>query len=121
MTAGSCSVAIRRSRPPQLGHARTSMANARCIKAAQLQARGLLFAWEEFPDACSQRALRPTMGYLSASRVRCRVELLGLRRLTLAGALAKLPLLASSTMNRLVLTGDVREGVNLLIGERART
>ena len=44
----------------------------------------------------------------------------GLRRLTLAGALAKLPLLASSTMNRLVLTGDVREGVNLLIGERAR-
>jgi len=45
---------------------------------------------------------------------------LGHRRLTLAGALAKLPLLASSTMNRLVLTGDVREGVNLLIGERAR-
>ena len=29
MTAGSCRVAIRRSRPPQWGHARTSMANAR--------------------------------------------------------------------------------------------
>jgi hypothetical protein len=36
MTAGSCSVAIRRSRPPQCGHARTSIANAQCIKAAQL-------------------------------------------------------------------------------------
>jgi hypothetical protein len=39
MTAGSCSVAISRSRPPQCGHARTSIANARCINAAQLQAR----------------------------------------------------------------------------------
>ncbi len=45
MTAGSCSVAISRSRPPQCGHARTSIANARCIKAAQLQAREPLFAF----------------------------------------------------------------------------
>jgi branched-subunit amino acid ABC-type transport system permease component len=45
---------------------------------------------------------------------------LGHRRLTLAGALAKLRLLASSTLNTLVPTGDVREGVSLLIGERAR-
>ena len=43
MTAGSCSVAIRRSRPPQRGHARTSMANARCMRAAQVQARGVGF------------------------------------------------------------------------------
>ena len=43
MTTGSCSVAIRRSRPPQWTHARTSIANARCIRAAQLQARGLHF------------------------------------------------------------------------------
>ena len=40
MTAGSCSVAIRRRRPPQWAHANTSMPNARCIRAAQLQARG---------------------------------------------------------------------------------
>jgi hypothetical protein len=40
MTAGSCRVAIRRSRPPQWPHARTSMANARCMRAAQVQARG---------------------------------------------------------------------------------
>src|SRR5262245_43164957 len=44
MTAGSCSVAISRSRPPQCGHARTSTANARCISTAQLQARGGLFS-----------------------------------------------------------------------------
>ena len=44
MTAGSCSVAISRSRPPQCGHARTSTANARCMSAAQLQAREPLFA-----------------------------------------------------------------------------
>ena len=43
MTAGSCRVAIRRSRPPQWAHAKTSMANARCIRAAQVQVRGLLF------------------------------------------------------------------------------
>jgi hypothetical protein len=43
MTAGSCSVAIRRSRPPQCGHARTSMANARCMRAAQVRARGVGF------------------------------------------------------------------------------
>jgi hypothetical protein len=31
VTAGSCSVAVRRSRPPQCGHARTPMANPRCM------------------------------------------------------------------------------------------
>jgi nucleoside-diphosphate-sugar epimerase len=36
MTAGSCSVAIRRSRPPQCGHARTSTANARCLEGTRL-------------------------------------------------------------------------------------
>jgi hypothetical protein len=41
MTAGSCSVAIRRRRPPQWAHASTPMPNARCIRAAQLQARGV--------------------------------------------------------------------------------
>ena len=41
MTAGSWRVAIRRSRPPQCGQASTSMAKARCMSAAQLQARGL--------------------------------------------------------------------------------
>ena len=44
MTAGSCSVAISRSRPPQCGHASTSIAKARCMRAAQLQAREPLFA-----------------------------------------------------------------------------
>jgi hypothetical protein len=44
MTAGSCSVAIRRSRPPQSEHARTSIANARCISAAQVQPGGELFS-----------------------------------------------------------------------------
>jgi len=39
MTTGSCSVAIRRSRPPQREHSSTSIAKARYIKAAQLQAR----------------------------------------------------------------------------------
>ena len=53
MTAGSCSVAIRRSRPPQCGHARTSIANARCMRAAQLQARGLLFALAPSAPAAS--------------------------------------------------------------------
>ena len=43
MTAGLCSVAISRSRPPQCGHAKTSRENARCIKVAQVQ-RGALFA-----------------------------------------------------------------------------
>jgi hypothetical protein len=53
MTAGSCSVAISRSRPPQCGHARRSIANARCINAAQLQAREPLFAFVPFePRAC---------------------------------------------------------------------
>ena len=41
ITAGSCRVVIRRSRPPQYGHARTSIANARCIRAAQVQVRGV--------------------------------------------------------------------------------
>jgi hypothetical protein len=41
MTAGSCSVAIRRRRPPQWAHGNTSIPNARCMRAAQLQARGL--------------------------------------------------------------------------------
>ena len=40
--------------------------------------------------------------------------------MTLAGALAKLRLLASSTLNPLVLTGYVGTGARLLIGERAR-
>jgi hypothetical protein len=43
MTAGSCRVAIRRGRRPQWGHARTSIANARCIRAAQAQGRGVGF------------------------------------------------------------------------------
>jgi len=53
MTAGSCSVAISRSRPPQCGHARTSIENARCIKAAQLQAREPLFAFAPSAPATS--------------------------------------------------------------------
>ncbi len=57
MTTGSCSVAIRCSRPPQLGHARTSIANARCIRAAQLQARGLaVFTPVPFGPAASGAA-----------------------------------------------------------------
>ncbi len=44
MTAGSCTVAISRSRPPQCGHARTSIANVPCINAAQSQPRGRLFS-----------------------------------------------------------------------------
>ena len=43
-TAGSCSVAINRSQLPQSGHARTSMENARCIRAGQVQPRGGLFS-----------------------------------------------------------------------------
>ena len=53
MTAGSCSVAIRRSRPPQCGHARTSSANARCMSAAQLQAREPLLAFTPSAPAAS--------------------------------------------------------------------
>ena len=45
ITAGSCSVAISRSWPPQCGHARTSSANARCINAAHLEACEPLFAF----------------------------------------------------------------------------
>ena len=54
MTAGSCSVAISRSRPPQCGHASTSSANARCMSAAQLQAREPLFTFvpSEPPWTC---------------------------------------------------------------------
>ena len=52
MTARSCRMAIRRSRPPQWGHARTSMANARCIRAAQVQARGVGFT----PASCGPAA-----------------------------------------------------------------
>jgi hypothetical protein len=44
MTAESCSVAISRSRPPQCGHARISIASARCINPAQLQTREPRFA-----------------------------------------------------------------------------
>jgi len=40
MTAGSWMVAIRRRRPPQFGHASTSMAKARCMRVAQRQERG---------------------------------------------------------------------------------
>ncbi len=53
MTAGSCSVAISRSRPPQCGHARTSIANARYMRAAQFQARELLFAFVPSGPAAS--------------------------------------------------------------------
>ena len=53
MTAGSCSVAIRRSRPPQCGHARTSIANARCMSAAQLHAREPLLAFTPSAPAAS--------------------------------------------------------------------
>ena len=53
MRAGSCSVAISRSRPPQCGHARTSIENARCIKATRLQAR------EPFIPAASERKSTP--------------------------------------------------------------
>ena len=57
MTAGSCSVAISRSRPPQCEHARTSIANARCMRAAQLQAREPLFTRTP-SGACDQRRRR---------------------------------------------------------------
>ena len=57
MTAGSCSVAISRSRPPQCGHARTSSANARCINPAQLQAREPLFAFVPSAPATSAGAM----------------------------------------------------------------
>ena len=43
MTAGSCSVAISRRRPPQWAHASTSMPKARCMRAAQVQAGGVDF------------------------------------------------------------------------------
>ncbi len=57
MTTGSCSVAISRSRPPQCGHARTSIANARCMRAAQLQAREPLFASTPSAPAASGAAV----------------------------------------------------------------
>ena len=50
ITAGSCSVAISRRRPPQWAHANTSMPNARCIRAAQLQARGQLVVFTPVPS-----------------------------------------------------------------------
>jgi hypothetical protein len=53
MTAGSCSLAISRSRPPQCGHSKTSIANARCIKTAQFQAREPLFAFSPSGPAAS--------------------------------------------------------------------
>jgi hypothetical protein len=58
MTTGSCTVAISRSRPPQCGHASTSIANARCMSAAQLQAREPLFA--PAPSACALARKRAT-------------------------------------------------------------
>jgi hypothetical protein len=64
MTAGSCSVAIRRRRPPQWAHASTSMPNPRCMRAAQLQARGLLFAFVPSGPAASGA----TVGSGSATR-----------------------------------------------------
>lgn len=42
MTAECCRVAIGRSRPTQWGHARTSIAKAGYLRAAQLQARGVV-------------------------------------------------------------------------------
>ena len=43
MAAGSWMVATRRMRPPQFGQASTSIAKARCMRAAQLQYRGVVF------------------------------------------------------------------------------
>jgi 3-hydroxybutyryl-CoA dehydrogenase len=51
-----CSVAISRSRPPQLGHARTSIANARCMRAARLQPREPLFAFVPSDVLCEPGA-----------------------------------------------------------------
>jgi len=56
MTAGSCSVAISRSRPPQCGHASTSMPKARCMRAAQVQARGVDFT-PASPRPAARRAV----------------------------------------------------------------
>jgi hypothetical protein len=76
MTAGSCSVAIGRSRPPQCGHARTSIENARCINAAQLQAREPLFAFTPSAPASTGARGKPvahivTLGLERVSRRRC--------------------------------------------------
>jgi hypothetical protein len=76
ITAGSCSVAISRSRPPQCGHARTSIANARCMRAAQLQARQPLFTFvPSEPAACGVKvvgsgATRPYATTRSRQRAR---------------------------------------------------
>jgi len=40
---------------PQCGHAKTSMANARCMRAAQVQARGVGFTLASSGPAASQR------------------------------------------------------------------
>ena len=63
--AGSCSMAIRRSRPPHWGHASTSMPKARCMSAAQVQARGWT-SLQHRPD------LRPAAPALMALTVRSR-------------------------------------------------
>ena len=70
MTAGSCRVAIRRSRPPQWGHARTSMANARCIRAAQVQARGVGFTPASCGPAASGSAVLPVGSVRGSCSVR---------------------------------------------------
>ena len=69
MTAGSWSVAIRRSRPPQRGHARTSMANARSMRAAQVQARGVGFTPASSGPAASGAKSHPTTRTWSGSLV----------------------------------------------------
>jgi hypothetical protein len=58
MTAGSCSVAISRRRPPQRAHANTSMPNARCIRPAQFQARRTGGLHPRTVQTCGQRRRR---------------------------------------------------------------
>ena len=60
ITTGSCSVAISRSRPPQLAHAKASSANARCINAAQVHAGEPVFAF--VPSAPATRGGAKAVG-----------------------------------------------------------
>ena len=55
--SGSCAVAIRRSPPPRCEHFSTSIANARCIRAARLQAREALVAFVP-PDVAIELVIR---------------------------------------------------------------
>ena len=65
-------MAISRSRPPQCGHARTSIENARCIKAAQLQAREPFFPFVPSAPAASggAKAVASAPGVPGAASVR---------------------------------------------------